>query len=76
MMRSVYLERAALCPCGETMLRDGIPLGTEYLIDDEHTLMGTLTCGACGTLFVEVLCVLARRPGHGSSGYLPMRLFE
>jgi hypothetical protein len=75
MIVTANLARLALCPCGDSVLRESVELGTEYLIDDGRTLMATYECGACGSMTVEVECVRVRRPGT-PWGYLPRLLFE
>jgi hypothetical protein len=45
------LIKLSCCPCGFSLLQDGIALGTEYLVYPESANADdgfTLTCGGCG----------------------------
>lgn len=68
--------RLSVCPCGFSLLKDDIPLGTIYEVDPGLTATGTLTCGGCKKTFsVESFYAFGRGEGnHG--GFLPKEIFE
>lgn len=62
--------RKSLCPCGHPILREDVPLGTEYQLDMERTNWGTMVCGGCQARR-PLLCVWVH-----PEGYLPLDIFE
>ena len=75
MTQTVKLVRLSICPCGFTVLKDEIGLGTVYQIDLSRKENCVLLCGGCGKEHkVRAVFTLARDP-RGRSDYLPMALF-
>lgn len=71
----VELARLGLCSCGYTMLNDGIPKGTPYLLDTDRWVDAELTCGGCGQKR-ELIMVWADKSKWGDAGYIPAELFD
>jgi hypothetical protein len=72
------LFRLTVCPCGDSALRDGIPLGTIYQIDLDSINTGfAYRCGKCGVTR-RVTCVLASSTLAPESplAWLPLALFD
>ena len=76
MTNKVALKRLSICPCGHPVLKDEIPLGTEYEIDPAQTDHFTFICGGCGRhISIEGIWVESREPGT-EAGFLPKLIFE
>jgi hypothetical protein len=69
-LRTVTLKRLSICPCGYGLLRDEIPLGTEYQIDPSIEADCEFTCGGCGRH--QHLPSVYTAPG----GFFPKIIFE
>ena len=62
----------SICDCGFLLLKEGIPLGTEYEVDETRLHDLIFICGGCGKTF-PLLCVWVE--GESSGGFLPCKLF-
>lgn len=69
------LKRLSLCPCGYTLLREDIQIGTIYEVDAANRTPGRLTCGGCGRNHFVTLVYVARR-GNSKGGCLPLESFQ
>jgi hypothetical protein len=72
-IRPMPLINLSICPCGDSVLKDEIKLGTVYKLDFKDVeLNWRYICGGCGRLMrVPVI----RVDRDGSNGYLPQALF-
>lgn len=69
------LAKLSLCACGFTVLNEGIPLGTDYVVDLSLWTQSTMTCGGCGK-DIPVLCVMVEGRNGGPRGFLPHEIFD
>ena len=70
------LKRLSICACGFPVLKEDIPLGTEYEINPRLLIPCTFICGGCGQHH-SVLGVLAEgRTPDVPTGLLPVLIFE
>lgn len=70
------LVRLSVCSCEHPLLKESIPLGTEYEIDPAKTCTATFTCGGCGREFrIECVWAAGRTP-RSRGGYLPQSAFS
>jgi hypothetical protein len=67
----------SLCSCDFLLLDERILLGTNYIIDIETKIQGTLICGGCKER-TQVTLVKANQQLHKylPMNYLPLELFE
>lgn len=67
-------SRESVCPCGFRILRDEVPLGTAYVVDEDSIGPGTLICGGCGeSRRMSMIDV----QGQGGDFFpLPVEIFE
>jgi hypothetical protein len=73
-MKAIFSNRS-ICQCGYSILKDDIPLGTEYDITPGTEESGTLICGGCGKHTSVTLIQVAKRfRSHG--GVLPKEIFS
>jgi len=73
------LKQLSICPCRDTVLNEGIGVGTEYTVYPESISGGfTYRCGACGAVQENVTCILAdnRCDKTQPPMPLPLELFE
>lgn len=64
---------ASICACGETVLRDEIPLGRIYETDERSISHGTYTCGGCDTsMIIDTIRV---KDDSGKYRTLPLGIF-
>jgi hypothetical protein len=76
-MKRVRLAKLSACECGFPLLQDGIPVGTEYLVDEARRDSITLTCGGCKKTFpLAGIFVFPRRQSDTHGGWLPEIVFE
>lgn len=75
---AVYKKRD-ICPCGYGVLRDEIPLGTQYKVDMASIKPGKHVCGGCGSV-TDISLVWVKRVwvkgGFLLPGWLPLEIFE
>lgn len=69
------LAKLSICPCGCHLLKDEIPLGTEYKIHLENYLYGLFICRDCRTIR-KLLCVWVEARENSPAGYLPLEIFD
>lgn len=74
-MRAIHAVRS-ICPCGESVLKDDVPIGKEYDIDPFRMEKITFICGGCHTAHENVLAVFVHAPPDGKPGYLPVAIFR
>lgn len=75
------LTKLSICPCGFTLLRDEIPLGTEYTVypdSVEENRQFTLICGGCRGRVNGLGRILARSVLNPDARpmYLPLEIFD
>jgi hypothetical protein len=74
---TVKLTRLSICPCGEPVLMDEIPLGTTYRVYPETIRRGfSYRCGKCGRLQYNVQVISADNRDGSGRGELPLALFD
>lgn len=67
-----YINRS-ICACGETVLREDVPLGKIYDCDEGHIESATYVCGGCDTpMRIQTINV---KDDSGSYRPLPLDLF-
>jgi len=76
MMRTMRLAKLSICPCGYSVLKDHIGIGTPYMIDDSTIRSGfRYRCGRCGLVQLNVKVVNAYDEGLNRMSPLPYSLF-
>ena len=74
---TVKLTRLSICPCGEPVLFDSIPLGTEYRVYPETIRRGfSYRCGVCGRIQKDIPVIVADHRDRSGQGELPLALFD
>lgn len=70
----VKLKQLSICPCGETVLKNEIKIGAEYVIYPE-TIRGGYSyfCGKCKKTQAKTVTVVDAEPGPYP---LPLSLFD
>ena len=75
---TVRLIKLTICPCGAPVLKDKIPLGTEYTLDLDTLREGFYyRCGTCGRSQYNVTCAFTNsvlRP-EAPKAPLPAEMF-
>jgi len=71
----VKLTRLSVCPCGFPLLKESIPLGTEYFVDPDNLLPMTFICGGCHKE-IRVIGIYVHTRQGSEGGYLPIRAFD
>jgi hypothetical protein len=76
-MKTVELKRLSICPCGFTVLKDTIPLGKKYVIDESTIRRDGMNyfCGGCNTWIRDIEVVDAEQTGSKTMMPLPYALF-
>jgi hypothetical protein len=74
---TVKLSNLSICPCGESVLDQSIPLGTEYQVHPETIQRGfAYRCGKCGEAQSDVAVIFVENRDGLSGGVLPLALFD
>jgi hypothetical protein len=74
---TVKLSNLSICPCGEPVLSDGVPLGTEYRVHPDTIRRGfTYRCGKCGRTQSNISVLFVENRDGLSGGPLPLALFD
>lgn len=68
--------RLSICECGFPVLRDDVPVGTEYEVDMDRRSSGKLICGGCKRTIDTTLVFVESNTVGRSSGYLPLGIFR
>lgn len=71
----VTLTKLSICPCGHKVLKDEIPLGTEYNINPDIIIPITFICGGCKRYF-SINGVFTFSRNGGKEGFLPEEIFS
>jgi len=75
MTTKVTIKRLSICSCGFPVLKDDIPLGTEYEIDTTRLASFTFICGGCKQKH-DIIGVWAASRNGSEPGWLPRAIFE
>ena len=76
-LKQVKLRRLSICPCGYSVLKDEIPVGTAYTIDlDSFAENFTYRCGGCRRVQGGLKVVMASQSERDGMAYLPYDLFS
>ena len=76
-MKAIFV-RYSMCICGYPMMKDSIPIGTVYEVNENRTAPFTWRCGGCHKIqTVTGIWVLPREgQPESSAGLLPLEIFE
>lgn len=73
MKANATFVKTSLCICGETILRDEIPLGKRYQVLSMGE-EGKLVCGGCGKETKVTLCAVVDECNN--AGVMPLEIFD
>lgn len=71
----MMFTRYSVCNCGFPILRDEVPIGTVFEVDEKITEDFSVICGGCGK-WNHVVGVWVRQRADRHAGFLPKDIFE
>jgi hypothetical protein len=74
-MTRMRLAKLSVCQCGFPLLDESIPLGTEYLINEQDRDTAIFTCGGCNKTWC-IKTVYVYYNGKKQGGHMPSEVLE
>ena len=71
----VKFVRYSVCECGFPVLKESIPLGTEYEVDPKRLEPCYLICGGCRRR-IKIIGIWVEHSDKGQAGFLPREIFD